>query len=199
MLNHTRILLWFKNICASFLLFAIILGCSSNKDTRVQDLNAVKGIAFLIIEANYGNPENEDAINEGITYSRYWLSKQSPERLKKLEELSYILSALIIDLNIGFLEQMTNQSENIEGKIDNSQKRLFEKAISEEEGFNIEWQKHKGELTEGMSEQINEFQEKIKINKQKEQILLKTREVYTKSQPVLRQLMEERIKEIFRT
>jgi hypothetical protein len=71
MLNHTRILLWFKNICASFLLFAIILGCSSNKDTRVQDLNAVKGIAFLIIEANYGNPENEDAINEGITYSKY--------------------------------------------------------------------------------------------------------------------------------
>ena len=121
MLNYTRIFLWFKKICASFLLFAIILGCS-NKDTHVQDVNAVKGIAFLIIEANYGNPENEDAINEGIKHSRYWLSKQSSERVKKLEELSYILSVLIIDLNIGFLEQMINQSENIEGKIDNSQK-----------------------------------------------------------------------------
>ena len=74
-------------------------------------------------------------------------------------------------------------------------KKVFENAISEEEGFNKEWQKHKGELTKEMSEKINEFQKKIKINEQKEQILLKTLEVYTKSQPVLRQFMEERIQQ----
>lgn len=196
-------LLRYKNTYALcvflFLLFIVISGCSANKVTREQDVKAISGIAFLIIESNYGYPENEDAVKEGVEYSRYWLSKQTPEKKKKLEELSYILSSLIINLNIECLEKMTNQSENIEGKLDDEKKSELEDRINKEEGFAAEWQKHKGELNKGMLKKIGEFREKLETTEQKEQIILITREVYTQNQPKLRRLMEARIREMFRT
>jgi len=182
-----------------FLLFIVISGCGSNKVTREQDVKAISGIAFLIIESNYGYPENEDAVKEGLKYSRYWLSKQTPEKKKKLEELSYILSSLIINLNIEYLEKMTNQSENIEGKLDDEKKSQLEDRINKEEGFAAEWQKYKGELNKGMLKKVGEFREKLETTEQKEQIILVTREVYMQSQPKLRRLMDARIREMFRT
>lgn len=201
MLIYAMRILRFRNTYATYALVLLsiiaISGCSSNEETREKDVKASKGIAFLIIESNYGYPENENAIKEGIKYSRYWLSKQAPEKKKKLEELSYVLSSLIVNLNIEYLEKMTNQSENMEGKLDEGKKQQLEARISEEVGFAAEWQKHKNELNKGMLKEISEFCEKLETDKDKEQIIQKVREVYKQSQSELRQRMETRIREIF--
>jgi hypothetical protein len=169
----------------------------SDDVTREQDVDAISGIAFLIIESNYGYPENEDIIKEGVEYSRYWLSKQTPEKKKKLEELSYILSSLIINLNIESLERMTNQSENIEGKLDDEKRSGLEGLIDKEEGFAAEWQKHKSDFNKEILKRVGEFREKLETSEQKEQIILMNREVYTENQPIMRQRMEARIKGMF--
>ena len=221
MLNDVTSILRYKNTYVFsaflFLLFIVISGCSSKNVsheqdvpdniaieqdvsddvTREQDVDAISGIAFLIIESNYGYPENEDIIKEGVEYSRYWLSKQTPEKKKKLEELSYILSSLIINLNIESLERMTNQSENIEGKLDDEKRSELEGLINKEEGFAAEWQKHKSEFNEEVLKRVGEFHEKLETTEQKEQIILMNREVYTKNQPIMRQNMEARIREMF--
>ncbi len=209
--NYFTSFLRYKNIYVLsvflFLLFIVISGCSSNNvpheqevsdnTTHEQDVEAISGIAFLIIESNYGYPENRDVIKEGIEYSRYWLSKQTPVKKKKLEELSYILSSLIINLNIECLERMTNQSENIEGKLDNEKRSELEGLINKEEGFAAEWQKHKSEFNKEVFKRIGEFHEKLETTEQKEQMILKNREVYTQSLPAMRRSMEARIREMF--
>ena len=221
MLNDVTSILRYKNTYVFsaflFLLFIVISGCSSKNVsheqdvpdniaieqdvsddvTREQDVDAISGIAFLIIESNYGYPENEDIIKEGVEYSRYWLSKQTPEKKKKLEELSYILSSLIINLNIESLERMTNQSENIEGKLDDKKRSELENLINKEEGFAAEWQKHKSEFNKEVLKRVGEFREKLETIEQKEQIISMNREVYTKNQSIMRQNMEARIKEMF--
>ncbi len=201
MLNYVTSFLRYKNtyaLCVSlFLLFIVISGCSSNNVTREEDVEAISGIAFLIIESNYGYPENKDVIKEGVEYSRYWLSKQTPMKKKKLEELSYILSSLIINLHIESLERMTNQSENIEGKLDDEKRSELEDLINKEEGFAAEWQKHKSEFNKEMLKIIGEFREKLETAEQKEQIILMNREVYTQSQSIMRRGMEARIREMF--
>ncbi len=169
-------------------------GCNNKQS---QDVKAIGGIAFLIIEANYSYPENKNAIKDGVKYSKYWLSKQPSDKKNKLEELSYLLSSLIIDLNIKYLEEMTGRVENIAGKLDEKSRLKFEKRINEEEGFGIEWKKHKDELNKEMLKSIDEFRKELGKTQQKEQIIAITREVYTKSQPELRQSMQNRIKEIF--
>ena len=218
MLNDVTSILRYKNTYVFsaflFLLFIVISGCSSKNVsheqdvpdniaieqdvsddvTREQDVDAISGIAFLIIESNYGYPENEDIIKEGVEYSRYWLSKQTPEKKKKLEELSYILSSLIINLNIESLERMTNQSENIEGKLDDEKRSGLEGLIDKEEGFAAEWQKHKSDFNKEILKRVGEFREKLETSEQKEQIISMNREVYTKNQPIMRQRMEARIK-----
>ena len=221
MLNDVTSILRYKNTYVFsaflFLLFIVISGCSSKNVsheqdvpdniaieqdvsddvTREQDVDAISGIAFLIIESNYGYPENEDIIKEGVEYSRYWLSKQTPEKKKKLEELSYILSSLIINLNIESLERMTNQSENIEGKLDDEKRSGLEGLIDKEEGFAAEWQKHKSDFNKEILKRVGEFREKLETIEQKEQIISMNREVYTKNQSIMRQNMEARIKEMF--
>jgi hypothetical protein len=221
MLNDVTSILRYKNTYVFsaflFLLFIVISGCSSKNVsheqdvpdniaieqdvsddvTREQDVDAISGIAFLIIESNYGYPENEDIIKEGVEYSRYWLSKQTPEKKKKLEELSYILSSLIINLNIESLERMTNQSENIEGKLDDEKRSGLEGLIDKEEGFAAEWQKHKSDFNKEILKRVGEFREKLETSEQKEQIILMNREVYTENQPIMRQRMEARIKGMF--
>jgi hypothetical protein len=182
----------------TLLSFIAISGCSAYKKTREMDLKAIKGIAFLIIESNYEYPENENAIKEGIKYSRHWLSKQTPGEKKKLEELSYAMSSLIINLNIEYLEKMTGQSENIDGKLNEIKKQQLEASLGEEEAFDSEWQEHKHKLNEEMLNGISEFYEKLDTVEDKVQVRLKVREVYTLSQPILRQAMENRIREIFR-
>ncbi|MBN2039892.1 MAG: hypothetical protein JW864_07625 [Spirochaetes bacterium] len=193
----------FRVVCEKYILIILsiilILGCNPKKKNPSEDIKASKDIAFLIIESNYGLPENEEAIKEGIKYSRTWLLKQSPEKKEKLEELSYALLSLIINLNIEYLEEMTNKPENIKGKLNQHEKQRLENLMSEDEGFLTEWQEHKRELDKGMFEKINEFRKKIKAEKNKEQIILKTRDIYKQTQPVLRQLMEDRIKELFHT
>ena len=222
MLNYVTSFLRYKNtyiLCfSSLLLFIVISGCSSKNVTREQDVSdsvtheqgglsdnaiheqdmeAISGIAFLIIESNYGFPENKDVIKEGVEYSKYWLSKQTLEKKKQLEELSYILSSLIINLNVESLERITSQSENIEGKLDDEKRSELEGLINKEEGFAAEWQKHKSEFNEEVLKRVGEFHEKLETTEQKEQIILMNREVYTKNQPIMRQNMEARIREMF--
>ncbi len=175
MLNDVTSFLRYKNsyvLCVfSFLLFIVISGCSSDNVTYEQDVSdnvtyeqdvdAISGIAFLIIESNYGYPENKDVIKEGVEYSRYWLSEQTPVKKKKLEEFSYILSSLLINLHIESLERMTNQSENIEGKLDDEKRSELEDLINKEEGFAAEWQKHKSEFNKEILRVIGEFREEL--------------------------------------
>jgi len=182
----------------SLLLFiAMPSGCNSNRNTPEQNMKAIRGIAFLIIEANYADSMNEEPVHDGIKFSRYWLAKQSTDRKKKLEELSFILSSLIINLNIEYLEKMTDQTEHIAGRLDEETSLKYEYSINEEKGFSIEWQEHKNELNEKMIKSIEDFHERLKDAPQKEYVISIVREFYTQSQPVLRQLMENRIKQIF--
>ena len=221
MLNVVTSFLRYRNtyilFALLFLLFIVISGCSSNNVThehdmsdsvtreqdvsvdvtREQDVEAISGIAFLIIESNYGYPENEDIIKEGVEYSRYWLSKQTLMKKKQLEDLSYMLSSLIINLNVECLERMSNQSENIEGKLDDEKRSELEGLINKEEGFAAEWQKHKSEFNKEVLKRVGEFREKLETIEQKEQIISMNREVYTKNQSIMRQNMEARIKEMF--
>ena len=108
-----------------------------------------------------------------------------------------MLSSLIINLNVECLERMSNQSENIEGKLDDKKRSELENLINKEEGFAAEWQKHKSEFNKEVLKRVGEFREKLETIEQKEQIISMNREVYTKNQSIMRQNMEARIKEMF--
>lgn len=175
-----------------------VLGCGRNQATRdEEDLKATKGIAFLVIEANYQHDTNREAIDSGIKYSRHWLAKQSADKRENLQELSSALASLILNQNVEFLERMTNQTEHIPGKLDHERKQQLELLIAREEGFAFEWQMHKTELEAGMIQRIAEFRAQLAAAEDQEQLRQAARAVYLRSQPLLQHAMELRISEIF--
>ena len=192
------ILLSRSAIFCYIVIMILLNGCSKTENDEETKSKAIKGIAFLILDANF-NESTAPGTKEGIEYSRYWLQKQQHSLKADLQMRCNILSKLVIDLNMLFLKEMIDES-NLPFLLEDSTRQKFEPILEQNPDFYYEWKVFKRDQNNHMKPQIVDYRKQLKENSENKQLIINaTKETYLKSQPLLMNAMRKRINEIFGT
>lgn len=183
-------------IIQCILILFFLNGCSENHQDGKTNSKAIKGIAFLVLDANF-NESTAPGTKEGIKYSEAWLHKQTDSLKTDLEMRCNVLSQLVIDLNMSFLKEMIDEP-NLPYLLEDSTRQELESILAQNPDFNYEWTVFKRDQTSSMKPQIVEYKNQLKANDERRSfIVTETKKVYLQSQPLLLAAMQQRIRYIF--